>query len=1661
MAKLKSLYLFFFLMLLSIANSFGQQYGNEWINYNQQYFKIPIVQTGFYRITQPELQAAGFPTSIDPRKIQIFKRGVEQAINFQGEADGTLDPGDYLEFYGERNDGTLDAKLYIDPAMQVNKYYNIYSDTSAYFLTFRIDNIDGKRMANIGQQNTSGLSPVPYHIDQKILFFANEYFEGQQYPIGDPGDYKSFLSQFDTGEGFVGTSIVVPSFYYSPLGRVLHDTVSYIINNITNTFPSALEPPQLTITFVGKNNLPNHNTEVLVGGSVGSLRSLAIINYPYSEKKVVTLPISWTDIVNGILLIKFRVAGTSDWVAIANIELTYPQGVDAGGSTSKKFIFPSDPSGSSDIEIDNPPSNAILYDFTDINNIKIVNTFPIGNKISSVITGTDKVRAFYLNNTFRSVSSIRPIGFRNINPLNHNFLIISHKGLRNTSSLGYDAIKAYSDYRASAPGGAYDTITVNIDMIYNQFSYGEKTPLAITHFADFMLQNQAKQHYMFLIGRGKIPFFARVSQAQYDRDFIPPAGFPASDVALVSGIRGNNIFTPAMPIGRLVADTPEEVISYLNKIKEHEALEPQLWQKNLLHLSGGKTASELPLFRSWVDDFKNIVEGKYFGGKVATISKKTDNPVEFINVADQVNKGLSMITFFGHASTGIIDIDIGYASNPGFGYQNKGKYPMVIINGCDAGDVFSAEAYGPSFGENWIKTPDKGAILFYAHSYIGYSFPLKTWGDQLYSTFYADSSFVGKSIGLRIKEAARKYSVNSSESDNYIFLVNTQQYILQGDPSIVLTKTAKPDYSITSDKIFLSSFNNQPVTAAVDSFRVGMIVENLGRVDSKNFGITIRRTFSNGTFSQLDTLYFPPVFYRDTVFFTIKNPSFNEGGNNKFEVIIDPGNFVNEYTKLNNIAVLDYLIPTIGAIPLIPREYSVVSNQPITFIAQATGLLNTTRQFIMEIDTAYLFNSSTKRNYTTTAASLPTWSNINLISNKDSVVYYWRVRYNDIPEGVNNTWAESSFIFINNSPEGWSQTTFHQFIKAGLNQLVLNVPGNKWEFAPKKSRISLKVYGRSSDPNPSVKNIFKINNVSVTRPAECPYDNILAVAFDKNSSDPYAAVPYQKCGHDILIINAFPYYQNGSDIISTYIDAVKDNDYFLIYTNGYFDWPNLPAASKAKLINAGADINNLNKLQAGDPYIFLGRKNGGPGSAIEVLGDYTNATIPPIQQIINLDTVLNGRANQGTITSSIIGPASEWGNIWRNILPNKNPSTGSWSLDLLGIDLNGNTSTVLQNIPTDGYSINNLSVNQYPYLKLKLNLQDTVNQIPPQLHKWQVIYKGVPEGIYNADLVLQNSYKIADKMEGESFSVPFVFQNISKLDFSDSLTVQATIFNKTTGKKITKVFKIKKLTAGDTVNFSIPIVTSIGSAGNTVLQVFVNPRLLVEQNYANNYIEIPFNVTKDNRNPILEVTFDGIRIMNGDIVSPTPLVNISLKDDNKVQIRKDTAGIEVYLKRPCENTSGCNFERISLSGGEIKWSPAGPDNNFRMEYRPAQKLPNGIYTLKVQGRDVSGNLSGYTGDKTLGEPYQINFEVINESTVTHFYPYPNPFSTSTRFVFTLTGSTIPDQIKIQVMTVTGKVVREIMQDEIGPIRIGNNITQYAWNGTDEFGDQLANGVYFI
>jgi hypothetical protein len=45
------------------------------------------------------------------------------------------------------------------------------------------------------------------------------------------------------------------------------------------------------------------------------------------------------------------------------------------------------------------------------------------------------------------------------------------------------------------------------------------------------------------------------------------------------------------------------------------------------------------------------------------------------------------------------------------------------------------------------------------------------------------------------------------------------------------------------------------------------------------------------------------------------------------------------------------------------------------------------------------------------------------------------------------------------------------------------------------------------------------------------------------------------------------------------------------------------------------------------------------------------------------------------------------------------------------------------------------------------------------------------------------------------------------------------------------------------------------------------------------------------------------------------------------------------------------------------------------------------------------------------------------------------------------------------MSLTGRVVREITQAELGPLVVGTHMTDYVWDGTDELGGRLAAGTY--
>ena len=1626
--------------LLVFAGSKAQTFGNEWINFAQQYYKIPVAQRGIHRLTYQDLQRAGLPlATIDPRRMQVFHRGVEQAVFIAGEGDAFFNETDYVEFYGEGNDGTLDARLYRPATAQPHPHYNNYSDTTYFFLTWRLDNAPGKRMAVVTESNTANLPPEPYHLAEKLLVLTNEYDDGRQFPESQTSRDEGQHAYYSEGEGWTGVR------------KNRFESVDYALPELSFLSNTNFKP-QLEVLLAGRNNYP-HNIEVFAGASASALRSLGLAAFNYHTNQRLRAALEPSDLASQNLTVRMRVNGvagaTADAASVSLIRLTYPQAWDMGGKPQKVFSFEPTAGNQRYVEIANPGAGTGLYDITDKNSPRRVTANVTNGKLAATVSNAKML--FAQAGFVPAPGTILKTNFRNLSPA-ANYLIVTHSELRKPVGGVNDAVRAYAEYRASAAGGGFDTLSVNVDLLYNQFSYGEYTPLAIHRFVQWMHKN-GKPEYLLIIGRGALPDMVRKIP---DRsmtflgtnvkafDFVPPPGKPGSDFVYSSGLAGQpNV--PALATGRLSAINAQQVLNYLTKLKEHEALPPDLpWRKNLLHLSGGRTASEIPRFRSWVDGFKEVAEGKFLGGKVETRSKQNSESVELINIAQQTNdRGVGLVTFFGHSGRTVNDIDPGYVTDDTQGYRNKGKYPFVFVNGCQSGDVFNNQY---THAEDWVLgNPERGAIGWIAHSAFGYDGILKAYADLFYGTAFADSLFFGKSIGKVQQETIRRFVARVGNDD--LLLTHSEQIILQGDPAVSMVPFAKPDYAINAASLFLKSFDDNEVSAAADSFRVAIVVSNYGKILNRKFAITVRRSLGDGSSQQLDTVLYNPVFYRDTLYFTVRNRGVAAGGNQTFEVFVDANGDIDEMNENNNTASRDFLIPAVGAVPLFPREYSIVGSQPVRFVAQSTITPLESRPYRIELDTVATFSSPARRETTVTGNFLINWETDLVRNAPDSTVYYWRVSLADQPIGERNSYTESSFIYISKSPEGWSQSRFPQFSKAALSTIVRNTATEKFEFTGNSIFLNVQTYGSGNQPEAYKQVELLLNNGPIVVGGRCnPGDpnTLVAVAFRRTTAQPYLVLPSLNCGKDLFPAHYLTNSYVAGGGLSAFLNGVQPNDFVLLFTTGSTDFSNWSPAMRQLLVGLGADATKLAQLKTGDPYVLLGQKGASPGKATEIYPVYDGA-VPPLRQALRLQDTLRGSNDRGFVTSSIIGPASLWGTLYNAVRSLESPTLDKWQLDILGVNLQGNESVVFSDVKASPLSIDFINPAQYPYLKLRLQAKDSANLTPPQLKKWQVIYDGVPEGLINTSLVAADAYKIADQTEGGEIRIPVVFQNISPRAFQDSLTVEYSVLNLDNRQVKKYSFKVRKLAAnGDTVRFTIAVKTD-GLGGNNQLQVFVNPRILPEQSYANNVLNIPFKVNSDKINPILEVTFDGQRIMDGEIVSPSPMVVVRLKDENKVLIKKDTAGMELYLKRPDETT----FEKINL--GSVRWVPAGPDNNFRLEWQP-QNLPDGVYTLRVQGADVAGNRAG-------AQPYQITFEVINASTITHFYPYPNPFSTSTRFVFTLTGATVPDQIKIQIMTVSGKVVREITHDELGPLRIGNNISSYAWDGSDEFGDKLANGVY--
>lgn len=431
-----------------------------------------------------------------------------------------------------------------------------------------------------------------------------------------------------------------------------------------------------------------------------------------------------------------------------------------------------------------------------------------------------------------------------------------------------------------------------------------------------------------------------------------------------------------------------------------------------------------------------------------------------------------------------------------------------------------------------------------------------------------------------------------------------------------------------------------------------------------------------------------------------------------------------------------------------------------------------------------------------------------------------------------------------------------------------------------------------------------------------------------------------------------------------------------------------------------------------------------------------------INDVIIFEYAIRGFWDEGRYKSPIVGPSKNWESaFWGYTLGNENDTL---FLSLIGLDAEGNESIIMDEVRATEINLSDIDAAEFPYLQFQLYAKDEAETTAPQLDFWRVWYQGVPDLAISPSVLYRLEHDSIQ--QGQEFSLNVAIENVSRYD-SDSLLVKFVLSGDNNNES-SFYYRYGPLEKNDTLIASLNL-ESKRLAGLQKLLMEVNPGMdQLEQYSFNNFFIDQFFVEKDKHNPILDVTFDGIHIVDGDLVSSKPEIVIRLKDENPYLSLLDTNSIRVFINHPEGNTYP-----VVIDGGNAVFYPASSAGNnlAQLEYRPSFE-ESGIYELVVRARDATGNAAG-------GLDYKISFEVITERLISNVLNYPNPFSTSTHFVYTLTGDTPPAEFKIQIMTVSGRVVREITDDEIGPLRVGTHRTDFTWDGRDDYGGQLANGVY--
>ncbi|MBS1492638.1 MAG: hypothetical protein JST55_03970 [Bacteroidetes bacterium] len=1593
--------LLFMAFFCGINISYSQNF--NWITPNKTYLKLYLVQDGVYRINKSDFTNAGISTSsIDPRTIKVLYKGNQVPIYFEGESDGVFNDNDFFDFYGTRNFGgnTKYVNGYNNRLSYTkNEYYNNYSDTSVYWVDWGGTN--GLRMTDVSSSNSFPAYPNPYyfesvHKENDIMYSLGEH------PVDS--DYRYFNPELVEGEGW----------YWNDLFNLYSIKDSAKLKN-----PFISVQPICKIKFFAYPNANDNNILRIVFDNypLGFFKTTGYQKYDTT----ISFPSTYIDSTIERSKVVFTYYDSTNIsppappygnVYFDYFELIYPS----------KFKF-FENNLYADLAINNPsadtttkrfkitgftsPNGLTLYDVR--NGIRITNSTVSGDTLLFSAKGNANLRITN-SNVYLKPFRIKQKQVANLVTGAADYLIVYHP-------LFVNAAEQLRQHRQS-----YDTlrsVKASIEDIYDVFNYGMEDPKAVRTFVKnaYISWTAPKPRYLCLFGRGSIDPKKNSSASQIYINYVPSYGNPTCDGYFGNVNESALVYVPNLSIGRLPAYSEQEandivskIIAYDNQRHNYEA-----WWKKDVMVTGGLNSGEQTGFQLEA----NSIISLYFNPNPLRLSSDkiyrndAGGGISFQfsdSIINTFNRGAMYFNYIGHAGNGTWDNGL---ENPDL-LSNGNKLPLVFSMTCFTGKNAINEFRG--FGEKFIYLPNKGAIGYVGNT--GWTFSSN--GEALNRRFLD-----GMKGGLRRQGEIMKYgiasdTISASDSGGYSSRFTLNTYCLLGDPAAKILLPSYPEFEILPGNFSMS--NSFP--AVNDPVNIKFYTSNYGiGVDSVKMRFQFYR---NGiAMPPKDTILRNFGRLVDTVGY---NFTITSSGNYSLKFTIDPDNRYPLEDKTNNSINVNIPIRNVSYVPLKPVDNAFILTDSVEFVGINPNVdpQKNTVKVLLQVDTNLNFTNP-RIFFKQVTEGVVTKFRTTLPVADTNLVYYWRMN-----------------SVVNNDSSGWSNT----------QRLIYNPSGTlarSHEAPDSVVKLSKKRLGQYDAG--SYQGLSFVNGTGFT----LPFVNAdLRVLAHGNNGEEASEFTFNG-GRYIIDNGSFPGIcffivnkltgrpidikgfrmssPSSSDSIVTYLNGIDSNKFVMISTVQTFAGDSLRENARNKIKEFGSVmVDSMRNHYGFQTWAFIGSKGASPLNCSE---DYhpNNVVSSCVDNWCTSNAAINRpfQTIKGTLTQNF-GPAKSWNNFiaFQNVQP-----FSAIKYNVYGKNTADQTVLLYTNISSP-FNFDTLNALTYPNITItsSFSLDSLQGNVPPSLKSFVLNY--VPP----VELAVDNySFTKSDTVlqEGDSVTLGVKYTNVGYSQIYSMINTWYTFVNGQ--KKYLKVDTLRTPIQVDEVrNSQVRFSTyGFGHQSDSVTVYFDSyPAYAVNEfNSYNNTGVTQIIVKSDSLKPVADITFDGHKLNNGDYIQARPEIVISLYDDSPIAIDgADTNTVKIKLDSkyvPYANNPDLQF--IVARGYKLAAT---------VKYYP--KLSEGTHSIEFDFVDKTGN---------IGDTVKNNFQVSYDLKLLDLYNFPNPLKDKTSFMFNLQGEKRPDTGKIKIYTAAGRLIKEINLDNLS---IGYN--QVEWDGRDNDGDAIANGIYF-